>query len=305
MGGSTFKLAFDRLRAVIGATAKRTPGRTLAVAVSALGIATALKEMGDGVSIAGQPARIVVGTAIVAVILAALWFAAAAIRAFVRPGADPVGLIDLGNDQELDPYYCHVIDTVEGARRLTLDVTSAVFPHSNIPLDVVEAAQQHNNRRLIALVERANGRTVGWATVWPVTPEAGQAVESGKKPDDELVLADLLPRAMNKRAEYIVILAVGLLPSHRNLPGGTLLRTLGRALLWHIHDEFYEDKASRKALRILAIGDSPAGRRMCERLGLTANGANARFAKVAELKPVYSAAFTRRELLAKISENFR
>lgn len=305
MGGWTAKLIFDRLRAVIGATAKRAPGRTLVVAASAFGVATALKEMGDGVSIAGQPARIIIGSATMAVVLAALWFAAAAGRAFLRPSGDQVGLVDLDAEQEPDPYYCHVIDTVEGARRLTLDVTSKVFPDSNIPLDVVEAAQQHNNRRLIALVERASGRTVGWATVWPVTPEAGMAVETGQRPDDELVLADLLPRAMNKRAQYIVILAVGLLPSHRNLPGGTLLRTLGRALLWHIHDEFYEDKASRKPLRILAIGDSPAGRRMCERLGLAANGANVRFAKVAELKPVYSAEFTRRALLEKISENFR
>lgn len=305
MLGWALRSAFDRLRAVIGATAKRAPGKTLAVAASGLAIAGTLKELGNDVSIAGQPAQLVVGAAAIAVVCAALWFAVAVIRAFVHPpGGAQVGTGDLEGDPEPDPYYCHVIDTVEGARRLTQEVASKVFPDSSIPLDVVEIAQQHNNRRLIALIERASDRTVGWAAVWPVTPEAGRAVEIGKKPDDELVLADLLPGFQNKQAEYVVILAVGLLPSHRNLPGGVLLRTLGHSLLWHIHDEFYEDDVS-KALNIVAIGDSPAGRRMCERFGLRANGANVRFAKIAELKPVYSAAFTRRDLLSKIAGNFR
>ena len=254
-------------------------------------------------SIAGQPARIVIALAIAAVVAASCWCVFAIFKGLFNRAGDPVGDEDLSQNLAQPPYFCHVIDTVEGARRLTLDVTSKVFPISNIPLDVVEAAQQHNNRRLIALVERSSERTVGWATVWPVNPEAGRAVENGSRPDDELVLADLLPRSHNRQAQYVVVLAVGLLESHRNLPGSTLLRKLGSALLWHIHNEFYEDEDG-KSLKILAIGDSPAGRRMCERIGLQANGAHAKFANVADPKPVYCAVMTRRNLREKIDQNF-
>lgn len=302
--GLSYGERLQRLGAAIAAVSKAAPGRVLAAAVVALGIASVIKELGDSAGMAPDWTRPVAWIAGFAVVGAFLWCALAVWRSWAaEPGGHQVGPDDVDHVFKPSPYFCHVIDSVEGARALTTDVTSKVFPDANIPLPVVEAAQRHNNRRLLALIERSSGNTVGWATVWPVRAQAGRAVESGELPDDQLTAEDVLPRAENGKAQYVVVLAVGLLPSHRNLPGGTLLRTLGKELLWHIHEEFYED--DQKRLNILAIGDSPQGRRMCERIGLAPNGAHTQFANIHDPKPVYSAEMSRRELRERIHALFR
>ena len=283
--------------------AKR-PGKLVKATGAIFAAAATIHSLSETMSMVGDLSLMVARIAAVLLAGAVLWFAAAWLKAVLKVENDgPVG----GDDVDPEPpglpdYFTTIIDSVEGARRLTLDVTSKVFPTTSIPLGVVEQAQARNNRRLVALIERASGDTVGWATVWPVTAEAGRAVESGARPDDELVLADLLAAAQNREAAYLVVLAVGIVQSHRNLPGGVLPRTLGKGLLWHMHDEFFADDSAQ--VTIVAIGDTPAGRRMCEAIGLAPNGAHCKFANVADPKPVYSAKLTRPHLRQRIRDRF-
>jgi len=198
----------------------------------------------------------------------------------LRPPDDPVP-----KPQKSD-FHCRILDTIDEARNLNLNLVPRVFPTSVLPLQEVLKAQEINPRRLCALVETRTGNVVGWSSLWPVTVTAGREIECGRRADEGLTAKDLLPMSRNGTARYVVALSFAVLPEYRWGGRECLALKLGSFVIGHIIEEFL--RTTGRSIRFVAVAYTPEGRRLCRHLGLQANGHFADYGPGAGKKPLFA-----------------
>lgn len=192
-------------------------------------------------------------------------------------------------------FECRVLDTLADAALINHHLVSRMFPDGSIDTDHALRAQEKNPCRLIGLIDRDSAEVAGWSSLWPVTVSAGEAIERGRRTDDDLKVDDLLPKSRNSSARYLVLLSFGILPEYRNARECPT-RRLGRFAIGHIITNFL--KTSDRSIRLVAVAYSAEGERMCKLLGLKPNGCNVTY-PTGQRKPVFVGDATMESLIVR------
>lgn len=285
---------FRRLGLAYDAVLSSGSGKILGTLTAFLGLLAGFFGALPANSAFGSAALIILLTAG----LVAIFFLAYCVFQFIIIAKMPVGM-----ETTIPPtgYHCRVLDTYQDAKLLNEKIVPVLFADSSPPVEAALAAQEKNNRRLVAIIHKKSEQIAGWASAWPVKMQSARDLESGKRSDDSLTIDDLLDRRMNNKARCVVILAFGILPEFQKLPD-QLFAKLSSYLLWHIHDEFIYSK-DRK-VRLIAVAYSDEGRRMCEMLGMKPNGCFTRYANGSDPKPVYTIDATQLDLRKHLKSSF-
>lgn len=210
------------------------------LAILAVAVAIPDEEWKIWVGTAGAAAvnylQIVLGIGFLALLLVA----AVRTGTRLRPSSDPVP------DSPASLFKCRVLDSDEDARLLTEELVARVFPDGSIDPEHSLKAHKKNPRRLVGLIDAKTGQIAGWSSIWPVTVDAGKAIECGKRLDDDLKVEDVLPARSNKKAKYLVLLSFAILPEYRNAAENPV-RRFGRFVIDHIIDEFLGRPAGKRS----------------------------------------------------------
>ncbi len=196
-------------------------------------------------------------------------------------------------------FACRVLDTSTDAALINHELVQRIFPDGSIETDHALRAQSKNPFRLLGLIDSETDQIAGWSSLWPVTVAAGQAIEQGRRTDDDLKFEDLLPATRNCSTKYLVLLSFGILPEYRNA-AECPARRMGRFVIDHIINTFL--CSTERSLRLVAVAYSREGERMCRLLGLEPNGCCARY-PTGKSKPVFAGDVTIKSLI-EISQKF-
>lgn len=222
------------------------------------------------------------------IVLTILFLVRVALR--LRPIADPVPALPKS------AFHCKVITNCDEVRHINMNLVCQVFPKAPTPADEGLGAHEKNPRRLIGLVKTDTNEIVGWASVWPVSREAGRDIETGKRNDDELTAADLLPVWRNRNTRYLILRAFAILKAYRQEPDNLALK-LGSFLLAHVIDEFI--CSPDRTIRLVAIAYTKEGAKLCNAFGLKENGHEADYPDIGK-KPIWAADVTMKDLYRRL-----
>ncbi|MDF7777006.1 hypothetical protein P1X14_17245 [Sphingomonas sp. AOB5] len=126
-----------------------------------------------------------------------------------------------------------------------------------------------NPRCILGIIETSTNRIAGWAVVLPLTADAGQQVESGSLPDENLKVSHILFQDQNKGAPYLLLLSFAIRPAFQKGFQSPFLQ-LATDLLLHISEEFLD--ASGRSARVIAAAFTDEGAHLCSNIGMEPNG---------------------------------
>jgi hypothetical protein len=196
-------------------------------------------------------------------------------------------------------FLCRAGVSRDEVRHINVKLVHRIFPDAPIPPDHGLTAHAKNPQRLVVLVKKDTDEIAGWASMWPVSKKVGQAIESGRRNDDDLSPADLLPTHRNGSTTYLLMRAFAVLPEHR-IGRENLALKLGCFVLAHIIDEFI--RTSDRTIRLVAIAYTEEGAKMCHAIGLKENGHLADYGPKLGKKPVWVADVTMKDLYRRLGE---
>ena len=158
------------------------------------------------------------------------------------------------------------IDSLDLLRDVQERIVPAIFQDASPPSAEVYKMFERNDRRSIGLYSRDRNQMVGFASCWPLTPEAAEAMKAGTLIEEHLVADHLLPAAQNAHAEHILIPGVAVMDAETSLGarrGMVLMYAMRRFLI----EEFLSHPG--RSIEIIATAARGKGEEWCERAGMT------------------------------------
>ena len=161
------------------------------------------------------------------------------------------------------------IETEAQLREIQEGVVAEVFGSYTPPDEEVYRIFRKNSRRSIGLYSDDLGAFVGFASIWPITPEAARAIKSGERVEEDLTVDDILAGDNNAVAEFAVIPGIAVVPNgagKTNERGTRLLRAFGG----FIGQEYLS--GSGRSIELIASAFSTDGLAMCNKFRMTPLG---------------------------------
>lgn len=170
-----------------------------------------------------------------------------------------------GLDGLIERSHIVRIDTEGQLRQIQEGLVPEIFGVYSAPDEEVYRIFRKNPRRSIALYSDELNRFVGFASIWPITPEAAAAIKEGRRVEEDLTEADILPLSENQTAKFAVIPAIAVLPDERRENDGRGFKLM-RAFVKFIIEEYLASPG--RSIQLIASGYSRQGISLCTRYGM-------------------------------------
>lgn len=153
------------------------------------------------------------------------------------------------------------LETEAQLREIQTRVVPEVFGSYTPPDEQVYRIFAKNRATTIGLFSADLNRFVGFATIWPLTPQAAAEIKAGKRVEEDLTADDVLPSEANAGAAHAIVPGIACIRDAAR-PGS---RERGALLLTGFADfvlrEYLSDRTH--SLQLLASAYSKDGLRIC------------------------------------------
>lgn len=171
--------------------------------------------------------------------------------------------------RQLERLRAVPIETEAQLREIQEGVVADIFGSYTPPDEEVYRIFRKNPRRSIGLYSDDEGAFVGFASIWPITAEAANAIKRGERVEEDLTIDDIIPADQNMAAEFAVIPGIAVLPNDRGETeqrGVRLILAFGK----FIGNEYLSGRG--RSIEIIASAFSRDGLAMCRKFEMTPLG---------------------------------
>ncbi|WP_422056743.1 hypothetical protein [Sphingomonas sp.] len=158
------------------------------------------------------------------------------------------------------------IDSLALLRDIQERIVPAIFQGATPPNDEVYRMFERNQRRSIGLYSKDQAQMVGFASCWPITREAAEAIKAGTLIEEDLTAEQLLPTAQNREAEYVIVPGVAVMEADTRRGARR-----GMALMYGLRRFIIEEYLHHpdRSVELIATAARGKGEEWCKRIGMT------------------------------------